>query len=49
MASFIMLSITMQAELIANDLSTDIVGAHKSEYEKAKSDKRSQLLTKVPI
>ncbi|MFZ3130671.1 MAG: hypothetical protein WA125_06095 [Desulfosporosinus sp.] len=37
----------MQAELIANNLPTDIVGVHKIEYEKAKSDKRSQLLAKV--
>jgi hypothetical protein len=37
----------MQAELIANNLSTDIVGVNKSEYEKAKSNKRSQLLAKV--
>jgi len=38
---------TMQAELIANNLPTDIVGATKSAYEKAKSSKRSQLLAKV--
>ncbi len=37
----------MQAELIANNLPTDIVGVYKIEYEKAKSDKRSQLLVKV--
>jgi len=37
----------MQAELIANNLSTDIVDVHKLEYEKAKSAKRSQLLAKV--
>lgn len=37
----------MQAELIANNLPTDIVGAIESEYEKAKSSKRSQLLAKV--
>lgn len=37
----------MQAELIANNLPTDIVGVNKSEYEKAKSDKRSQLLAKI--
>jgi len=37
----------MQAELIANNLSTDIVGVIESEYENAKSNKRSQLLAKV--
>ena len=37
----------MQAELIANNPPTDIVGVIKNEYEKAKSDKRSQLLAKV--
>ena len=37
----------MQAELIANNLSTDIVDVNKIEYEKAKSYKRSQLLAKV--
>jgi len=37
----------MQAELIANNLPTDLVGVNKSEYEKAKSSKRSQLLAKV--
>lgn len=37
----------MQAELIANNLPTDIVDVHKLEYEKAKSAKRSQLLAKV--
>ena len=37
----------MQAELIANNLPTDLVGVNKSEYEKAKSNKRSQLLAKV--
>lgn len=37
----------MKAELIANNLSTDIVGVIKTEYEKAKSAKRSQLLAKV--
>ncbi|TGE31660.1 hypothetical protein [Desulfosporosinus sp. Sb-LF] len=37
----------MQAELVANNLSTDILGAIKSNYEKAKSAKRSQLLAKV--
>jgi hypothetical protein len=37
----------MEAELKANNLSTDIVGVYKNEYEKAKSSKRSQLLAKV--
>ncbi|MHB8125218.1 MAG: hypothetical protein ACYDEJ_06150 [Desulfitobacteriaceae bacterium] len=37
----------MQAELIANNLPTDIVDVTKIKYEKAKSDKRSQLLSKV--
>jgi len=37
----------LQAELIANNLSTDIVGAYKSDYEKAKSSKRSQFLAKA--
>jgi len=37
----------MQAELIANNLPTDIIDVTKSQYEKAKSDKRSQLLTKI--
>ena len=37
----------MQAELIANNLPTDIVGVNKINYEKAKSDKRSQLLAKA--
>ena len=37
----------MQAELIANNLPTDSVGVYMSEYEKAKSAKRSQLLAKV--
>lgn len=37
----------MQAELIANNLPTDLVGVYKNEYEKAKSYKRSQLLAKV--
>ena len=37
----------MQAELIANNLPTDSVGVIKSEYEKAKSAKRSQLLSKA--
>jgi len=37
----------MQAELIANNLPTDIVGVNKIQYEKAKSNKRSQLLAKV--
>lgn len=37
----------MQAELIANNLSTDIIGVYKQEYEKAKSAKRSQLLAKA--
>ncbi|WP_075366935.1 hypothetical protein [Desulfosporosinus metallidurans] len=37
----------MQAELIANNLPIDSVGVIKIEYEKAKSDKRSQLLAKA--
>lgn len=37
----------MQAELIANNLPTDLVGVYKSEYENAKSARRSQLLAKV--
>jgi len=37
----------MQAELIANNLPTDSVGIYKSNYEKAKSAKRSQLLAKM--
>ncbi|MDR3601590.1 MAG: hypothetical protein P4L49_14095 [Desulfosporosinus sp.] len=37
----------MQADLIANNLSTDSIGAIKGKYEKAKSSKRSQLLAKV--
>ncbi|SPF46018.1 conserved hypothetical protein [Candidatus Desulfosporosinus infrequens] len=37
----------MQAELIANNLPTDIVDINKSKYEKAKSAKRSQLLAKA--
>ncbi|MDO0823265.1 hypothetical protein [Desulfosporosinus nitroreducens] len=37
----------MQGELIANHLSVDIIDMTKSQYEKAKSDKRSQLLSKV--
>ncbi|MGC7871437.1 hypothetical protein ACPUYX_07870 [Desulfosporosinus sp. SYSU MS00001] len=37
----------MQAELIANHLSTDIINAEKSEYEKAKSAERFQLLSKA--
>ena len=37
----------MQAELIANNLPTDIVGVNKINYEKAKSVKRSQLLDKA--
>ncbi|MDR3584976.1 MAG: hypothetical protein P4L59_06575 [Desulfosporosinus sp.] len=37
----------MQADLTANNLPTDLVGVNKSEYEKAKSDKRSQLLAKA--
>lgn len=37
----------MQAELMANNLPTDSVSSYKREYEKAKSDKRSQLLAKV--
>jgi len=37
----------MQAELIANNLPTDLVGLNKAEYENAKSAKRSQLMGKV--
>ena len=37
----------MQAELVANNLPTDSVGVIKSEYENAKSGKRSQLLAKI--
>lgn len=37
----------MKAELLANNLSTDIIGVIESEYENAKSNKRSQLLAKV--
>ncbi|WP_040413555.1 hypothetical protein [Desulfosporosinus sp. OT] len=37
----------MQADLIANNLPTDIVNVTESEYKKAKSNKRSQLLAKV--
>ncbi len=37
----------MKTELIANNLATDIVGVIMFEYEKAKSNKRSQLLAKV--
>lgn len=37
----------MTAELIANNLPTDITGVIKLEYEKAKSAKRSQLLAKM--
>jgi len=37
----------MQAELIANNLPTDIVALNKSEYENAKSNKRSQFLAKA--
>ncbi|KLU67447.1 hypothetical protein DEAC_c06590 [Desulfosporosinus acididurans] len=37
----------MQAELIANHLSTDIINAEKNEYEKAKSAERFQLLSKA--
>lgn len=38
---------SMQAELVANNLSTDIVGDIKLKYENAKSNKRSQLLAMV--
>jgi len=37
----------MQAELVANNLSTDLVDAIESEYENAKSAKRSQLFSKL--
>ena len=37
----------MQADLTANNLPTDLVGVYKSDYEKAKSDKRTQLLAKA--
>lgn len=40
---------SMQAELMANNLPTDIVGVNKTAYEKAKSSKRSQLMAKVRI
>lgn len=39
----------MQAELTANNFPTDIIGVTKSEYEKAKSAKRTQLLAKVHL
>ncbi len=38
---------TMEAELRANNLSTDIVGVTKSDYEKAKSSMRSQMMAKI--
>jgi hypothetical protein len=37
----------MQADLAANNLPTDIIGVKRNEYERAKSDKRSQLLAKA--
>lgn len=37
----------MQAELVANNFSTDSVGVIKSEYENAKSGMRSQLMAKI--
>lgn len=37
----------MQAELVANNLPTDIVGITKRDYENAKSSKRSQLMAKA--
>ncbi|MDR3540450.1 MAG: hypothetical protein P4L69_05705 [Desulfosporosinus sp.] len=37
----------MQAELIANNLPTDIVNIYKINYEKTKSVKRSQLLSRT--
>ena len=37
----------MKAELIANNLDTNIVDVSKNDYEKAKSNKRSELLDKV--
>lgn len=39
----------MKAELVANNLSTDVVGVIKSQYESAKSSKRSQLLSGVRL
>lgn len=37
----------MEAELIANNLPTDVIAASKAEYQNAKSSKRGQLLAKV--
>lgn len=37
----------MQNELVANNLPTDVVSSIRSEYEKAKSNMRAQLLSKV--
>ena len=37
----------MEAELVANNFSSDLVEVTKSGYEKAKSDKKSQLLAKI--
>lgn len=37
----------MKAELVANNLPTDIIETTKQQYENAKSDKRSQLLSKA--
>lgn len=39
----------MKAELVANNLSTDVVSAIKSQYESVKSSKRSQLLSGVRL
>ncbi|MFA6809316.1 MAG: hypothetical protein WCR27_10040 [Eubacteriales bacterium] len=36
----------MQAELVANNFSTDIINTIKNDYESAKSQKRSQLLSR---
>ncbi|WP_407313966.1 hypothetical protein [Desulfosporosinus sp. SB140] len=37
----------MKAELIANNLPTDIISQEKANYEKAKSSKRAELLAKA--
>lgn len=37
----------MEAELKANNLPADSISVYKAEYEKAKSDKRAQMLAKV--
>ncbi|MGI6119455.1 MAG: hypothetical protein ACOYIB_02615 [Desulfosporosinus sp.] len=38
---------TMEAELNANNFSSEIVGVYKNKYENAKSDKRSQLMAQI--